>query len=123
MTPYEPAADCALCGRLVEFRLDNAAANPAWHNRPVPSFGGIDARLLIVGLAPGLRGANATGRPFPGDAAGAPPYSPLAAPGFALAVAAGSAASTTAPALPAGHLPDVVAGNGGFVIRGIAPDD
>ncbi len=83
MSPYEPAADCARCRRLVEFRLDNAAANPAWHNRPVPSFGGIDARLLIVGLAPGLRGANATGRPFTGDAAGDLLYSTLADTGFA----------------------------------------
>ncbi len=83
MTPYEPAADCALCQRLAEYRFDNAAANPAWHNRPVPSFGGLDSRLLIVGLAPGLRGANATGRPFTGDFAGELLYPTLLDTGFA----------------------------------------
>ena len=50
--------------------MRTAAANPAWFNAPVPSFGGLDARLLIVGLAPGVRGANRTGRPFTGDFAG-----------------------------------------------------
>lgn len=62
--------DCQLCPRLVAFRAANRAAFPAWHNDPVPPFGGADARLLIVGLAPGLRGANCTGRPFTGDYAG-----------------------------------------------------
>lgn len=65
-----PARDCALCPRLVAFRADNAAAHPDWHNAPVPAFGGLDAGLLIVGLAPGLRGANRTARPFTGDYAG-----------------------------------------------------
>jgi uracil-DNA glycosylase family 4 len=65
-----PGRDCALCPRLVEFRQANRASQPTWHNAPVPAFGGLDARLLIVGLAPGLRGANATGRPFTGDWAG-----------------------------------------------------
>lgn len=83
MTPFEPAADCALCPRLAEFRFANAAANPAWHNRPVQSFGSLDARLLIVGLAPGLKGANATGRPFTGDFAGDLLYSTLLDTGFA----------------------------------------
>jgi uracil-DNA glycosylase family 4 len=83
MTSHEPAADCALCPRLAEFRFDNSAANPAWHNRPVQSFGGLDARLLIVGLAPGLKGANATGRPFTGDFAGDLLYSTLLDTGFA----------------------------------------
>ena len=55
----------------------------AWHNAPVPSFGPIDARLLIVGLAPGLRGANATGRPFTGDYAGDLLYRTLLDFGFA----------------------------------------
>jgi len=66
----EPAPDCALCPRLVAYRKDNQAAYPAFHNAPVPSFGDLDARLLIVGLAPGLKGANQTGRPFTGDYAG-----------------------------------------------------
>jgi uracil-DNA glycosylase family 4 len=65
-----PGKDCPLCPRLVAFRRANRAQFPDWHNAPVPSFGGPDARLLIVGLAPGLRGANRTGRPFTGDWAG-----------------------------------------------------
>lgn len=66
----EPAADCPLCPRLVAFRASNRAAHPEWFNAPVPSFGPSTARLLIVGLAPGLKGANRTGRPFLGDHAG-----------------------------------------------------
>jgi uracil-DNA glycosylase family 4 len=65
-----PAADCALCPRLAAFRAANRADNPGWFNAPVPSFGQTDARLLVVGMAPGLRGANRTGRPFTGDHAG-----------------------------------------------------
>jgi uracil-DNA glycosylase family 4 len=65
-----PGRDCPLCPRLAAFRRANRAQFPDWHNAPVPSFGGVDARLLIVGLAPGLRGANRTGRPFTGDWAG-----------------------------------------------------
>jgi uracil-DNA glycosylase family 4 len=68
---------------LQEFRRANRAANPGWHNAPVPSFGGIDARLLIVGLAPGLKGANWSGRPFTGDYAGDLLYGSLLAFGFA----------------------------------------
>jgi uracil-DNA glycosylase family 4 len=73
----EPGRDCPLCPRLAAFRGKNRAAAPGWHNAPVPSFGGIEARLLIVGLAPGLRGANRTGRPFTGDYAGELLYSTL----------------------------------------------
>jgi len=69
-TCKSPSRDCALCPRLVSFREDNRRKFPTWHNAPVGSFGGLDASLLIVGLAPGLRGANATGRPFTGDWAG-----------------------------------------------------
>jgi uracil-DNA glycosylase len=65
-----PPADCPLCPRLVGYRQSNQAANPAWFNAPVPSFGALDAPILIVGLAPGVRGANRTGRPFTGDFAG-----------------------------------------------------
>ena len=68
--PAAPPADCHLCQRLLDFRQDNAERYPAFHNAPVPSFGPVDARLLIVGLAPGLKGANQTGRPFTGDYAG-----------------------------------------------------
>ena len=65
-----PGHDCPVCPRLVAFRQQNRAKEPLWHNAPVPSFGGDEARLLIVGLAPGLKGANRTGRPFTGDFAG-----------------------------------------------------
>ncbi len=66
----EPGADCPLCPRLVRYRADNRAAHPDWHNAPVPSFGPADAGLLVVGMAPGVKGANRTGRPFTGDHAG-----------------------------------------------------
>ena len=65
-----PAPDCAHCPRLVDLRQTCQRQHPSWHNAPVTSFGDITARILIVGLAPGLRGANRTGRPFTGDAAG-----------------------------------------------------
>ncbi|MGB1106229.1 MAG: uracil-DNA glycosylase [Alphaproteobacteria bacterium] len=65
-----PPRDCALCPRLVELRHSCRHKEPSWHNAPVESFGDITAHILIVGLAPGLRGANRTGRPFTGDAAG-----------------------------------------------------
>jgi uracil-DNA glycosylase family 4 len=78
-----PPRDCTRCPRLAGFRARNAAAFPDHHNAPVPSFGTHDARLLVVGLAPGLHGANRTGRPFTGDAAGALLYSALIALGFA----------------------------------------
>lgn len=78
-----PPADCPLCPRLAGYRLANRAAHPDWHNAPVPSFGGLDARLLIVGLAPGVRGANRTGRPFTGDYAGELLYRTLVSFGLA----------------------------------------
>ncbi len=82
----EAPFDCALCPRLVSFRAANRSSEPTWHNAPVPSFGRDDAdgvRLLIVGLAPGLRGANRTGRPFTGDHAGEILYRTLIDHGFA----------------------------------------
>ena len=79
----DPPGDCRRCPRLGEYRAANRAGHPDWHNRPVPSFGGLDARLLIVGLAPGLTGANRTGRPFTGDFAGGLLYSTLVKFGFA----------------------------------------
>jgi uracil-DNA glycosylase family 4 len=78
-----PAADCPLCPRLAAFRLANRAAKPGWHNAPVPSFGPLDAPLLVVGMAPGLRGANRTGRPFTGDHAGLLLYAALLRYGLA----------------------------------------
>ncbi len=85
MVPDAPEAprDCPLCPRLVSFRAVNRAAEPSWHNGAVDSFGSPDARLLIVGLAPGLKGANRTGRPFTGDFAGDLLYQTLLAFGFA----------------------------------------
>jgi uracil-DNA glycosylase family 4 len=78
MTRAAPPADCPLCPRLVAFREAARAKEPDWHNAPVPSFGDPAARLLIVGLAPGLSGANRTGRPFTGDGAGNTLYPALA---------------------------------------------
>jgi uracil-DNA glycosylase family 4 len=78
-----PAADCPLCPRLVGYRESNRAANPAWFNGAVPSFGPLQARFLVVGLAPGVRGANRTGRPFTGDFAGVLLYQTLVKYGFA----------------------------------------
>lgn len=74
----EPPLDCTLCERLCAFRTANVQKYPDWFNAPVPSFGDEDARLLIVGLAPGLQGANKTGRPFTGDYAGDLLYATLA---------------------------------------------
>lgn len=79
----EPDRNCPLCPRLAAFREEARAKEPAWHNAPVPSFGPPGAPLLIVGLAPGLRGANRTGRPFTGDWAGDLLYATLLAFGFA----------------------------------------
>jgi uracil-DNA glycosylase family 4 len=79
----EPGHDCPLCPRLVDYRDANRAAHPVWFNAPVPTFGPQDARLLIVGLAPGLQGANRTGRPFTGDYAGDLLYATLVEYGFA----------------------------------------
>ncbi len=78
-----PGRDCPRCPRLVEYRGQNRSNFPAWHNAPVTSFGPIDAPLLIVGLAPGLRGANRSGRPFTGDYAGDLLFPTLKKHGFA----------------------------------------
>lgn len=80
---YEPSRDCGLCPRLRDFREQWRASEPQWFNAPVPVFGTPDARLMIVGLAPGLRGANRTGRPFTGDFAGDLLYETLIEYGFA----------------------------------------
>ncbi len=81
--PPEAPPKCVLCPRLVAYRHDNEAAEPDWFNGAVPSFGRDDARLLIVGLAPGRNGANRTGRPFTGDYAGDLLYATLLEFGFA----------------------------------------
>jgi uracil-DNA glycosylase family 4 len=78
-----PPADCRVCDRLAAFRDGNRAAFPEFRNAPVESFGDSAARLLVVGLAPGLRGANRTGRPFTGDYAGDLLYATLLEFGFA----------------------------------------
>ncbi len=78
-----PARDCPLCPRLAAFREVQRQAHPDWFNAPVPSFGDAGARLLIVGLAPGRKGANRTGRPFTGDFAGELLYGTLIKFGFA----------------------------------------
>ena len=66
----EPNKNCSKCRRLYNFRKKNQSNNPDWFNAPVPTFGELSSSLLIVGLAPGLQGANKTGRPFTGDYAG-----------------------------------------------------
>jgi len=75
--PGQPGSDCPFCPRLAEYRHANRVKHGDWFNAPVPSFGNLDARLLIVGLAPGVRGANRTGRPFTGDFAGELLYTTL----------------------------------------------
>lgn len=75
--PVEPPRDCPLCPRLADFRETQRAVHPDWFNAPVPVFGDPSAWLAIVGLAPGLQGANRTGRPFTGDFAGVLLYETL----------------------------------------------
>ena len=81
-TGGEPGHDCPRCPRLAAFRKEWRGKEPEWFNAPVPSFGPREARLLIVGLAPGLQGANRTGRPFTGDYAGVLLYETLGRYGF-----------------------------------------
>ena len=79
----EPPRDCPLCPRLVAYRMENRAAHADWWNGPAPSWGEANARLLVMGLAPGRQGANRTGRPFTGDYAGVLLYETLLKFGFA----------------------------------------
>ena len=87
LAPAEPPPDCLICPRLAAFRHEWRAKEPGWHNAPVQSFlppeGEASVRLLVVGLAPGLRGANRTGRPFTGDYAGDLLYATMTRFGFA----------------------------------------
>ncbi|MCF8496130.1 MAG: uracil-DNA glycosylase [Alphaproteobacteria bacterium] len=78
-----PSPDCPLCPRLADFRAENRIKFPGRHNAPVPSFGALDSEFLVVGLAPGLKGANFSGRPFTGDYAGELLYGTLLKYGFA----------------------------------------
>ena len=80
-TPF--SIDCTRCPRLAEFLCEVRAQHPDYHARPVPAFGDDNARVCIVGLAPGMHGANATGRPFTGDHAGILLYQTLHKYGFA----------------------------------------
>ncbi|PAY04951.1 MULTISPECIES: uracil-DNA glycosylase [Bradyrhizobium] len=84
--PQRPDSNCQLCPRLAGFRAETRARQPDWFNSPVESFGDPNARLLIVGLAPGMQGANRTGRPFTGDYAGDLLYATLLEYGFASGV-------------------------------------
>ena len=84
--PTAPDRNCPLCPRLVSYRDSLRAREPTWFNSPVPSFGDANAALLIVGLAPGVQGANRTGRPFTGDFAGDLLYATLLEYGFAKGV-------------------------------------
>lgn len=83
ITATDPDINCQLCPRLVAFRQKWQAEQPSWHNAPVPTFSADNPKLLILGLAPGIRGANATGRPFTGDYAGDLLYATLKKYGFA----------------------------------------
>jgi len=87
----EPDRDCDKCPRLRQFLLEKRAELPDYHNAPVPSFGDSVPKLLIIGLAPGLHGANQTGRPFTGDWAGDLLYSALDKFGFSRGKYAGRA--------------------------------
>ncbi len=78
-----PRPNCRRCPRLHKYIKDHRKTHPEWHNAPVDAVGSLSATLLIVGLAPGLRGANATGRPFTGDSAGGYLYQMLDRHGFA----------------------------------------
>ena len=86
LLPTEPDRNCPLCPRLASYRDSLRAREPTWFNSPVPSFGDANAALLIVGLAPGVQGANRTGRPFTGDFAGDLLYATLLEYGFAKGV-------------------------------------
>lgn len=85
-TSEEPEPGCALCPRLSEFRAAQRASHPDWFNAPVPAFGDPSGSVAIIGLAPGLQGANRTGRPFTGDHAGELLYATLIKFGFATGI-------------------------------------
>ena len=78
-------SECRLCPRLAGFLDDVRVRQPAYYPKPLPPFGDVAPRLFIVGLAPGMHGANRTGRPFTGDYAGVLLYETLHRYGFASA--------------------------------------
>lgn len=80
---YLPEKNCSLCPRLVQFREENRRKYPHYHNNPVEPFGDLNAEILVIGLAPGLNGANQTNRPFTNDYAGDVLYPALKKFGFA----------------------------------------
>ncbi len=86
VAPPQPGRDCTLCPRLAAMRAANRAAWPDWFNAPVPSWGPPDAPIMVLGMAPGLRGANRTGRPFTGDHAGKLLYATLLSEGLATGI-------------------------------------
>ncbi len=90
-TAQDAPLDCELCPRLVEFRRKNEELYPDFFNAPVPSFGDVNHELMVVGLAPGLKGANQTGRPFTGDYAGDLLYATLAKFNYAIGTYGGTA--------------------------------
>ncbi|MBL8417533.1 MAG: uracil-DNA glycosylase [Dechloromonas sp.] len=83
MPTFHDPADCVACPRLAEHLASIRQRDPDWHARPVPAFGSLDAELLVLGLGPGEKGANRTGRPFTGDVAGELLYPALYRFGFA----------------------------------------
>ena len=83
MSLTQPPHNCPLCPRLVAFREEARRLHPDWHNNPVRYWGDEAAKLIIIGLAPGLKGANRTGRPFTGDYAGDLLYATLLKLGLA----------------------------------------
>jgi len=83
MSRFEDPIACTACPRLAEHLAMIRQRDPDWHARPVPAFGSLDAQLLVVGLGPGEKGANRTGRPFSGDVAGELLYPALHRFGFA----------------------------------------
>ncbi len=86
MTFCNPQKNCLKCERLADFRAENRKKFPAYYNGPVESFGDLSAQVLVVGLAPGLNGANQTNRPFTNDYAGDILYPALKKFGFAKGV-------------------------------------
>ncbi len=87
MPSFHDPQDCIACPRLAEHLATIRRRDPEWHALPVPAFGPLDAELLVVGLGPGEKGANRTGRPFTGDVAGELLYPALHRFGFATAAA------------------------------------
>jgi uracil-DNA glycosylase len=111
MHPGTPPRDCALCPRLVAYRAEQVARHAGWWNAPVPPLGDAAAWLAIVGLAPGLKGANRTGKPFHGDEAGALLFATLAELGLATETPDGWSApglfiTNAVACAPPGNLPE-----------------